>query len=153
MPALKSDVYLLLVGDGPERVKLERQVRESGVAERVIFTGYQPDPRPFLAVMDLFVLPSRSEGLSVALLEAMGEGIPVAVTDAGESQSVIGQGQAGLVLSDDEREWPAQLADAWRDPERRKAVCLVARARVKAHYSMEATLEGYELLYTGVGFP
>jgi glycosyltransferase involved in cell wall biosynthesis len=139
--------YLLLVGDGPERVNLERQARELGVADRVIFAGYQADPAPCLAAMDVFVLPSRSEGVSVALLEAMAAGIPVAVTDVGANREVIEEGQCGVILPEDERQWPEIVAAMLMGPEANALKARAARERVRTHYSLETTLDGYESLY------
>ena len=121
--------------------------RELGVSERVLFTGYQADPKPYLAAMNLFVLPSRSEGLSISLLEAMSAGIPVAVTDVGANGEVVDQGLAGTILSDHESEWPDQIKSVLSDPNRLQAMSRMARERVERDYSMDATLAGYEALY------
>ena len=139
--------YLLLVGAGPERDALERQVQESGVADRVIFAGYQADPAPCLAAMDVFALPSRSEGLSVALLEAMAAGVPVAVTDVGANREVIEDGKCGVLLPVDERQWPEILAMCITDVACSKARTEAAQARVHSHYSLATTLDAYEKLY------
>lgn len=138
---------LLLVGDGPERMALERQAHALGIADSVTFAGYQPDPRCFLSGMDVFVLPSRSEGLSVSLLEAMASGVPVAVTDAGENRRIIDDGRCGVVLPQDESQWPAILAELLQDSTRRKAFAEAARLRVREFYSIEATMTGYENIY------
>ena len=142
---------LLLIGDGPERANLEVQVKELGVSDRVIFSGYRSDAKSCLAAMDLFVLPSRSEGLSVSLLEAMAAEVPVAVTDVGESRRVIENGECGVLLPDDEAEWSNTLHSVMCDL--RCAMCvertMLARQRMKQHYSMYATLDEYEKLYAG----
>jgi glycosyltransferase involved in cell wall biosynthesis len=138
---------LLLVGDGPERSSLAELARALGISERVLFAGYQPCPRPFYDAMNLFVLSSRSEGLSISLLEAMATGVPAAVTDVGENRVVVDEGRAGVMLSDNEADWASQLKDALSDRERLEAMSGSARARVEKHYSLEATLAGYEDLY------
>jgi glycosyltransferase involved in cell wall biosynthesis len=139
--------YLLLTGSGPELEALQRQARELGVSDRVIFAGYQADPTPYLAAMDLFVLPSRSEGLSIALLEAMSAGVPVAVTDVGASREVIEDGKCGAVLPEDEGKWPEILAEVLRDKEGLARRRDAAVSRVRDCYSLEATLDGYEAVY------
>lgn len=104
------DTHLLLVGDGPMRDDLEQQVLDSGVDPmHVHIVGFQPDPRPFLAAMDLFVLPSRSEGLPLALLEAMAMGLPCMATDVGANASLLKDG-VGHLLDEDEASWPANCA-------------------------------------------
>lgn len=73
---------LVLVGDGPLRSDVERQVRELGMADRVLFAGVRQDvPRLMTAAMDVFVMPSHHEGLSVALVEAQAAGLPCVVAE------------------------------------------------------------------------
>jgi len=148
-------MILLLVGDGPERDALAEQARTLCVADRVVFAGFRKQPRALLEVMDLFVLPSRGEGLSVSLLEAMAAGCPVAVTDAGESREVIDDGRAGLLLPDDEAAWPAMLRAhaAGEGPQEAEQRAAVARSRVATHYSLDATMRAYEEVYESVGIP
>jgi glycosyltransferase involved in cell wall biosynthesis len=141
---------LLLVGDGPERGALERQAQQLGVADRVTFTGYQANPAPYLTRMDLFVLPSRSEGMSVALLEAMAAGIPVAVTKAGANREIIDGGHCGTLLADDEGTWAHIMAATLDDQGTTTAKVHAARQRVRDHYSLQTTLAGYERLYAGL---
>ena len=147
-----SDACLLLVGDGPERANLERQAQELGVADRVIFAGYQADPQPYLGAMDCFMLPSRSEGVSVALLEAMGAGVPVVVTDVGANREVVEDGRCGVILPDDERHWPEAITSLITDPAAVTQRTQAAQLRVRTRYSLDATLDGYECLYGGTVF-
>ena len=137
---------LLLVGDGPERVALEEQARGLGITDRVTFAGYQEDPRPYYGMMDLFVLPSRSEGLSISLLEAMAAGVPVAVTDVGENREVVEEERAGIILPDEEGQWAKIITQALQDPQTAQRA-IVAKERVRTQYSQDATLDGYEGLY------
>jgi glycosyltransferase involved in cell wall biosynthesis len=146
-PESKVSPCLLLIGDGPERASLERQAQDLGVADRVIFAGYQADPGPYLMAMDVFVLPSRSEGLSVSLLEAMAAGVPVAVTDVGANREVIEGGRCGTLLPGDDRMWAGVFEDVSANSDSVQAKADLALHRVREHYSIEATLEGYERLY------
>jgi glycosyltransferase involved in cell wall biosynthesis len=138
-------LILLLIGDGPERAALEALALTLGISDRVKFAGFRADARRLLVAMDLFVLPSRSEGLSVSLLEAMAEGVPVAVTDVGANLEVIESGNAGIVLPADEAEWPAILAHAVRHAEPVKVSC--AAERVRGRYAIDQTVDAYETLY------
>ena len=139
--------YLLLVGDGPERRALEEQARLLGAADRVRFAGFQSDPAPYLAAMDAFVLPSRSEGVSISLLEAMAAGVPVFATDAGASREVIEDGACGTVLPAREQDWLGLIGAALAPGGRAAGLLGKARERVAQHYSLETTLDAYEALY------
>ena len=104
------DWTLNLVGDGPEREALQRQVQQAGLQEQVQFLGFRSDPQTFLLQAGVFVLPSRFEGMPNALLEAMAAGLAVVVTDASPGPlEVVVDGVSGLVVPSDE---PAALADA-----------------------------------------
>ena len=105
-----QDWTLTLVGDGPEREALERQVLQAGLEKKVHFLGFRSDPQTSLLQAGVFVLPSRYEGMPNALLEAMAVGLAVVVTDASPGPlEVVEAGVTGLVVPSDE---PAALADA-----------------------------------------
>jgi glycosyltransferase involved in cell wall biosynthesis len=117
---------LTLVGDGPERPALERQVRDRRLAERVRFMGYRSDPQTFLQQAAVFVLPSRFEGMPNALLEAMAAGLAVVVTDASPGPlEVVDDGVTGLVV-------PSQAPQALAAALERLAVDPALRARLGA---------------------
>src|SRR5207244_1930676 len=78
---LLRGVELILVGDGPERRSLEQLARELGVADRVTFSGWRDDARSALSQLDVVVLPSRSEGLPLVIIEAMLAELPVVATN------------------------------------------------------------------------
>jgi len=158
----QADLQLLLIGDGPARGALEEQARELGIGKRVVFAGYREDARRLIAAMDLFVLPSRSEGLPVALLEAMDAGVPVMATDVGESRAVIEDGECGVVLPDDEGAWPELIVECLAEAGGRKSAVggrqsevggqiERARRRVRECYSLSAALDAYERIYEEVG--
>jgi len=90
---------VLLVGDGPLRPDIERQVAQAGLAERVIFAGIRPDvPRIMLGAMDLFLFPSLFEGLPLALVEAQAAGLPCVFSDVVSEEAdvvIVGAGGAG----------------------------------------------------------
>ena len=91
-----DDLQICIVGDGALRQDLEHQAQILGIADRTLFTGAVDDVRPWLAAFDVFVLPSRSEGLPGALMEAMAIGCPVIATDVGGVSEVAGE--AGMLV-------------------------------------------------------
>ncbi len=91
-------VRVLLVGEGPERAKLEALARDLGLSDRVHFLGYQPCPEQFLRIMDVFALTSRSEGFPVSLLEAWRASVPVVCTAVGGLPAVVDHGVNGLLV-------------------------------------------------------
>jgi glycosyltransferase involved in cell wall biosynthesis len=96
-----EDAGLVIVGDGPERCRLEALARDLGLSERIYFAG-QRSREETLALMaggDLFVLNSTHEGLPHVVLEAMSLGVPVVATAVGGTPEVIRDGENGLLIA------------------------------------------------------
>ena len=91
------DLHWVIVGEGPLRSALERQIQESGLAARFHLCGYLEDPHRALTSADLFVSSSTSEGLGSSVLAAMARGIPVVATHAGGIPDLLGTG-GGLMV-------------------------------------------------------
>jgi glycosyltransferase involved in cell wall biosynthesis len=100
---------LVIVGDGPERTRLEAGARSAGVQSDVIFTGQQSDVQPFYGVADVFVLPSHSEGSPNVLLEAMVAGVPIVATHVGGVPEIVETNQSALLVPPNH---PGELAEA-----------------------------------------
>lgn len=98
--AMLPDVGLVIVGDGPERDNLESLVRQSGIGDRVHFSGQIPRARVIahLRACDLFVLNSRHEGLPHVILEAIATGLPVIATAVGGIPEIVEDGVSGLLV-------------------------------------------------------
>lgn len=144
----RPDLRLLLVGDGPERAALEEQVGRLGVADRVIFAGYQANPEEFLAVMDVFALTSRLEGLPLVMLEAWASGLPVVSSAVGGIPAVVEAGKTGLLFPSGDCE---ALVDCLRKvlQDQSLAAALGERGRreVGAKYSLERMAADYDREY------
>jgi glycosyltransferase involved in cell wall biosynthesis len=107
------DAYLVLVGDGPERVALHQQAADSGVGDRVVFPGFSTEPWTVYPGFDVFVMPSRSEALSLALTEAMASGcLPIASTVGGSSEVIADPSLGWIVPPDDPAALTRALAEA-----------------------------------------
>lgn len=109
LEAMRPPPLLVLVGGGPEQTNLEAQATALGIGQRVRFVGAVDDVRPYLRAADCFVLPSRSEGMPLALIEAMAIGLPCVATRVGGSRDLISPGETGLLV---EPEDPGELAAA-----------------------------------------
>ncbi len=92
---------LLIVGDGPERERLERLVMTLGFPDRVLFLGTQRKMEDIYPAMDVFVLCSHSEGFSNAILEAMGMGLPVIASRVGGNIEMVSEGGNGFLITPD----------------------------------------------------
>jgi glycosyltransferase involved in cell wall biosynthesis len=140
---------LVVVGDGPERAPLERAA--SSLAGHIDFCGVRDDARACLSAFDVLVIPSRSEGLPMVLLEAMAEGVAVVVSDAGQCAAVVADGCGGL-LPEETAAWPAvltRLGDAAMTGSLAAQVSC-ARERVVAQYAVQRTVMAYEQVYEEV---
>lgn len=91
-------VKLLIVGDGPERLALEKRVKERKLEKWVFFVGFQTDIENWFPVLDVFALPSLTEGTPMALLEAMAAGVPVVATAVGGVPKVVTDGINGSLV-------------------------------------------------------
>ncbi len=148
MPSGSQQPYLLLVGDGPERLALENRAKGLAIAGRVGFVGFVEDARPFLTRMDLFALPSLHEGVPLALLEAMGAGVPVVAAAVGGIPEIIGDsGAACLLSSRSPTAWAAALSELLLDRERARAMAERGRRLVGERFSIESMVERYIEVY------
>lgn len=93
-----ADLHLIIVGEGPERSRIENQVRLLDLAERVTFTGQQNSAEPYYGIADVAVLSSLSEGSPNALLEAMASGVPVVATSVGGIPEIVSDNESALLV-------------------------------------------------------
>lgn len=143
-----GECQLILVGEGPERGALESLADGLGIRDRVEFAGHRDDVPDLLRTLDIFVLPSLSEGMSNTLLEAMATGVAVVASDVGGNREIIESERSGLLFrSGDTAAAAAQLLRLITNPELRRAVGGAGAARVRGTFSIEAMLGRYEELY------
>jgi len=139
---------LVIVGDGPLRASLERQVVDLGLEGRVRFLGAARDLASTYRELDLFVLSSMAEGTSMSLLEAMASGVCTLATAVGGTPDVLGSGGFGLLVPPRD---PTALARAMhrllRDPKLRSRLAAAARQRVEEGYNEVTMLDRYEQEY------
>ncbi|HYH69065.1 MAG TPA: glycosyltransferase [Urbifossiella sp.] len=141
-------VHLVLVGDGPERGRLEEVAREVGLADRTHFLSYHPRPEAVLGILTVFALTSRSEGFPVSLLEAWRAGVPVASAAVGGIPAVVSDGASGLLFPPgDEAAAAAALARLLGDPALAGRLGRVGRQTFEAGYTLDRMAATYEGLY------
>jgi glycosyltransferase involved in cell wall biosynthesis len=140
---------MVFVGDGDLRTDLERLVCERGWAADVLFAGYQPAARDFLAAADIVVLPSLFEGLPLVAVEAGAMGRPMVATDVDGTPEVVLHGITGLLVPPGR---PERLASAIIelavDPGRRRRMGAAARDFVVEHFGIEEQVAQHAALYT-----
>jgi glycosyltransferase involved in cell wall biosynthesis len=141
---------LEIAGDGPCREDLVKLAYELNLGNTVKFLGEVRDIPTLLARSSLFVLPSRSEGISLTLLEAMARGLPVAATRVGGNPEVVLDGHTGLLVpSDDASALAEAILSIRRRPDEALQMGLAGRRRVEAAFDVHAMVEQYERLYLG----
>ena len=126
----QSELYLLILGCGEKRAKMERLVRRAELAERVLFLGLQADVRPFLVLAETVVAPGPREAFGLAILEAMAMGRPVVAVDAGGVPELMTDGVNGLLVPhDDSLAIAAAVYRLAEDPALRRRLGEAARER------------------------
>ena len=145
------DAALVVVGDGPLRGELERAAERLGVAADVHFLGDRADVLGVLAALDVFVLPSRTEGMSNALLEAMAAAHPVVATAVGGTPEVVSDGASGLLVpADDPAAMSAAIARILDDGALATRLGAAARQTVEARYDAKSMVRRLEAVYAAV---
>ncbi|MFN8548679.1 MAG: glycosyltransferase [Candidatus Eisenbacteria bacterium] len=114
---------------------------------RVDFVGEIHDIPDFHGAIDLFILPSRSEGMSNALIEAMASGLPIIATNVGGNPETLGHGEAGLLVEPNAGAIAAAITRLMEHPEEARALGLRARERAVREYRLETMVRRYEQLY------
>lgn len=141
-------VVCVLIGDGPLRGELEARARALGVAGRCRFVGARADVADLVAALEIVALPSRSEGLPFALLEAMALGKPVVATTVGGCPEVVEDGRTGwLVPPGDAGALARAILGLLEDPEAARAMGARGAARVRAEFSLARMVGALETLY------
>lgn len=140
-----TNVLAVIVGDGPELNRLTAHRSRLGL-DRLVLTGHRDDAATLYPAFDVFVLPSRKEGMPWTLLEAMASGVPSIATDVGACRWMLADPHhalAGIIVPPND---PLSLAEAMQrllhSTEEREALSKGARSNVAARFSWEATYAG-----------
>lgn len=148
--AKHAPVHILVVGEGPEAGALAALAASPGLAGRVHFAGFQPQPLPWLAAMDVFVLASGKEGLPRVILEAMLLGKPVVAARVVGSRELVVENETGYLYDHgDIAALAAHLEKLAAAPELRAELGARGRQRVLADFSIERYVAGVEAVLAG----
>ena len=141
-------LVLSVVGEGPLRAELEKLTNTLGASRSVLFLGFREDVDSVMKSFDIFCLPSLSEGLSSAILAAMGNRLPVVATSVGGIPELVTDRETGLLVPPRD---PERLARALRElldsPDLRKRMGESGRRRVESHFTLEKKIRNFERLY------
>lgn len=144
--ASTPEAHFVVVGRGPESAR-ERATR-MGIGDSVHFVGPQEDVDAFYGLMDISVLSSLSEGLSLVLLESMAHGLPVVATRVGGNPEVVEEGVTGyLVPPDDPRSFAEKVVRLLTSPSLRARMGEAGRQRVEQQFSIETVARRYQTLH------
>jgi glycosyltransferase involved in cell wall biosynthesis len=142
------EAVLCMVGDGPDRERLEQLAHELGIARSCYFVGYQPDVAGYYRLFDAFVLPSVTEGTPVSAIESLASGTAVVANRVGGVPDVVRDGVDGFLIEPGDIEGAAaRLAALAADPALRTRLGESGRARVLERYSVARLVNDVDRLY------
>ncbi|MEK6675837.1 MAG: glycosyltransferase [Planctomycetota bacterium] len=143
-----ENVHLVLAGDGPLRGALQSRIESLGLTHRIHLLGSRRDVPSVLKTADLFVFPSRTEGLPNALLEAMAAGLPIVTTDVPGCRDLIQHERTGLVVPfGDIDALGSAMSRLLEDRNLANRLALSAAKEVAENWHQEKTIDGYAELY------
>lgn len=133
-----------LIGDGPLRAALERDIDALGLRERVRISGFVQDVRPLVAACDAMAITSTTETFSLAALEAMALGKPLLMTDVGGAREQVRHGHNGWLVPVGDVNAMAGALARWQDPAAREAMGRRAAAEVRERFELAGMVHGFE---------
>jgi glycosyltransferase involved in cell wall biosynthesis len=142
------DAWLCLIGDGPDRPRLERRAHDLGIVRRCLFVGYQDDVAPYYEAIDALLLPSVNEGTPVSVIEALAAERPAVATRVGGVPDVVRDGVDGYLVDVGDADTLAErLVELAGDPGRRDAMGREGRKRVLERYAVDRLVDDVDVLY------
>ena len=143
-----AQLRLLIAGDGPQRAEVEAEIAAAGIGDITWLAGERSDVPEVMRALDIFVLPSRAEGISNTILEAMASGLPVAATDVGGNAELVAAGETGaLVPAQDPQAMAQALLRYTADAALRQSHGAAGRERVERNFSIDNMVARYTRLY------
>jgi glycosyltransferase involved in cell wall biosynthesis len=143
-------IRLTVLGDGPDRIKLEQRTAELEISQHVSWKGAVAEASRLLQGFDVLVISSRTEGTPMTLLEAMDAGIPVVATAVGGIPNVISHTQGILIPPEDSHALAAAIRSIHDDPDGARSRTLAATDRLQSAFAVGPWLDQHDQLYTRV---
>lgn len=138
----------VVVGEGPDRDKLESLIDELQIRERVTMLGRRDDMPSVYASLEIMVSASRREGLPMAILEGMASSLPIVATAVGDVSAVVRDGRTGvLVPPEDSTLLASAIVTLLRDPDRRQQLGIAARKLIEDEFSAGRMTADYLRVY------
>lgn len=151
LPEQAARLRLVMIGDGPLREVCRGLLQAAGRLGQAWLPGAREDVPALMRAMQIFALPSRAEGISNTVLEAMASGVPVVATDVGGNAELVADGETGrLVPRGDADRLAAALAEYVAAPEAMRRHGLAARLRAEQNFSLAGMMRAYSELYLDV---
>lgn len=144
------NVHLLVAGGGPEQDRLRAQIEQLGLENHVTLLGPYPDLSEPTAAADLFVTASLSEGVSLALLEAMSARVPILSTSCEGNRDLLANGRGHLVAEGDLKAFADGIAELMDQPNTRAAYVKAAFPYYRDNFSQEASFAAQASTYMAV---
>jgi len=142
------DAQLVFIGDGPNRATMEQLAEELGLSNCVHFLGFREDVSVLLHHLDVFVLSSRIEGESIAVLEAMSAQRPIVATAVGGTPGLLANGECGLLVPPKDPQAMAQaIVQLLQNKEKAQDLAQRARQRFLEEYTIHRMGNRYVELY------
>lgn len=138
----------LIIGEGPERPKLEKLIQKYNLKNNFFLLGHIPDAYKYLKAFDIFVLPSLKEGFPYAILEAMSAGLPIVATKVGGVPEIIDSGNTGwLIEPKNSHDLAEKITTLLKDENLRENLSAYAKQIVTKNFSLAAMIEKTKEIY------
>jgi len=145
---LNRFIRVLIIGEGPQKKELEDLVKKVNMEDKIFFVGFQSDIENWLPAIDVFVLPSLTEGTPMSLLEAMANGIPVVASAVGGVPQVVDSGKNGILVAPGK---PEEIVDAvnrlYQDETLRKTVHEEGKKTIELKFNASKWIKQIEAEY------
>jgi glycosyltransferase involved in cell wall biosynthesis len=146
-----KSIRLLITGSGPEEPALRTLAQTLKITDKCVFHPSTADVAPVLRSIDIFVLPSLSEGLSNALMEAMACGCCVIASEVGGNPELVSDGTTGLLFPSQNRQALIdRLSEVLADPQRRRSLAAAAAGQIREEFSLSRAVEKMQEIYETV---